>query len=68
MVITKRKTLGIFLELVNYTRKIDVSFNSHMKEAHIYKGTSKIVQNGPFQCMLHVCHEHIVQEIKEPSF
>ena len=53
---------GVFLELVNYTRKIVASFNSYIKEGHLFKGTSKMVQNELLQCILDVCHEHIVQE------
>lgn len=31
----------MFLELVYYTRKIDTAFNSHMKEADVFKATTK---------------------------
>ena len=33
----------VSLELVTYTRKIDAAFNSHTKEAHVFKETSKMV-------------------------
>lgn len=59
---------GVFLELVDYTRKIDAAFNSHMEEAHVFKGTSKTVQNELLQYMLDVCREHIIKEIKKTSF
>ena len=57
----------VFLELVNYTRKIDAAFSNHIKEAHVFTGTFKTVQNQLLQCMLDVCHEHIEQEIEKAS-
>lgn len=54
---------GIFLELVNYTRKIDAAFNSYMKEGHVFKGTVKKEQNECLQCQ-----EHTVYKIKKPRF
>lgn len=35
----------VFLGLANYVRKINAVFNSHIKETHVFKVISKIVQN-----------------------
>jgi hypothetical protein len=62
------KNRGVFLEIVNYTRKFDAAFNSHMQEPHVFQGTSKTTQNELLQCMLDVCRQHIMDEIRKSSF
>ncbi|KAJ3620532.1 hypothetical protein MTP99_004473 [Tenebrio molitor] len=62
------KNSGLFLKIVDYTRKLDAAFNSHMQEPHLFKGTSKTVQNELLQCMLDVCRQHITDEIRKSSF
>lgn len=36
---------GVFLELIDFTAKIDPLLNNHIQEATVFKGTSKTVQN-----------------------
>lgn len=58
----------VFSELIDFTRKCDAAFNSHMEENLIFKGTARTVQNELLQCMLDVCREHIKEEIIKSSF
>lgn len=59
---------GVFLEVVDYSRKIDSILDNHLSDARVFKGTSKIIQNELLQCMFEVCKDQILQEIEETSF
>lgn len=58
---------GVFLELVDFTAQLD-PLVSHMQENTVFKGTSKTIQNELLECMLEVCQENILAEIKKSSF
>lgn len=58
----------IFLGLVNFSSKLDKTHNEHLKNATIFKRTSKTIQNDILDCMLEVCREEILREINKTSF
>ena len=43
-------------------------FDDHLKNAKVFKGTSKTIQNELLECMLAVMREHIVEEVKSANF
>ena len=55
---------GIFRGLVNLMASIDTVLEEHLKNATVFKGTSKTVQNKLLDCMLAVLREHILGEVK----
>ncbi|KAK6325060.1 hypothetical protein J4Q44_G00044020 [Coregonus suidteri] len=59
---------GIFLGLVNFVAQLDEVFDDHLKNAKVFKGTSKTIQNELLECMLAVTREHIVEEVKSANF
>ncbi|KAF1388865.1 hypothetical protein PFLUV_G00067270 [Perca fluviatilis] len=59
---------GIFLGLVNFVAQLDEVFEDHLKNAKVFKGTSKTIQNELLECMLAVVREHIVEEVKSANF
>ena len=61
------ENIGIFRELVNFSAALDATLSEHLKNATVFKGTSKEIQNDLLDCMLEVCHEEIKQEIKKSS-
>ena len=44
---------GIFLGLVNFVAQLDEVFDDHLKNAKVFKGTSKTIQNELLECMGH---------------
>lgn len=54
---------GIFRGLINFSAELDATLSEHLKNASIFKGTSKEIQNDLLQCMLEVCREEIIEEI-----
>ncbi|CAH2015000.1 unnamed protein product, partial [Acanthoscelides obtectus] len=40
----------------------------HIKNASIFKGTSKEIQNDLLDCILEVCHEEIIKQINTASY
>ncbi|KAK4875694.1 hypothetical protein RN001_012116 [Aquatica leii] len=59
---------GIFRGLVNFSSELDRTLEEHLKNASIFKGTSKSIQNDILDCMLELCHEEIIQEINKTPF
>ncbi|CAH1117438.1 unnamed protein product [Phaedon cochleariae] len=63
---------GIFPELmglINFSAELDATLSEHLKNSSIiYKATCKEIQNDLLQCMLEICHEQIMKEIKNSSF
>lgn len=59
---------GIFKGLINFTAEIDVAMKEHLSTASVFKGTSKTIQNELLDCMLNVCREQILSEIRESQF
>ena len=51
---------GIFLGLVDLVAQLDEVFDEHLKNATVFKGTSKTVQNELLECMLAVVRERTV--------
>ena len=54
------QTQVFFLNLVDFVAKLDDVFDEHLKNATVFKGTSKTVQNELLECMLAVARERIV--------
>ena len=54
---------GIFLGLVDFVAQLDEVFDDHLRNATVFKGTSKTVQNGLLECMLAVAWERIAEEV-----
>ena len=50
-----RATLG----LVDFVAQLDEVFDEHLKNATVFKGTSKTVQNELLECMLAVAREEV---------
>lgn len=59
---------GIFLGLIDFMSSIDSAVKEHMDSNHVFKGTSKTIQNELLDCMLEVCREVIVEEINQADF
>ena len=59
---------GIFLGLVDFVAQLDEVFDEHLKNATVFKGTSKTVQNELLECMLAVARERIVEEVKSVRY
>lgn len=59
---------GIFRGLINFSAELDATLSEHLKNSSVFKGTSKEIQNDLLQCMLEVCHEQIIEEIKNSPF
>ena len=59
---------GVFLEIVDYSRKINSVSDKHLSGSSVFKGTSKTIQNELLQCMFEVCRDNIFQEIEKSSF
>lgn len=59
---------GIFRGLVNFTSELDKTLSEHLKNATVFKGTSKIIQNEILDCMLEVYREEILCEINKAPF
>lgn len=55
---------GVFLGLVDFVAELDEIFDEHLKNATVFKGTSKTVQNELLECMLAVVRERILEEVK----
>ncbi|KAK0152071.1 Zinc finger MYM-type protein 1 [Merluccius polli] len=58
---------GIFLGLVDFVAQLDEVFDEHLKNAMVFKGTSKMVQNELLERMLAVAWERIV-EVKSARY
>jgi hypothetical protein len=54
---------GVFRELVNFVAEMNVSMKGHLKNATVFRGTSKTVQNKLLDAMLKVCQNDITQQI-----
>lgn len=59
---------GIFKGLVNFSAELDSSLKEHLSTATVFKGTSKEIQNELLDCMLFVCQENIMEEIKTAHY
>ena len=59
---------GVFLGLIDFVTSIDIAVREHMESNQVFKGTSKTIQNELLDCMLEVCHETIMQEMKNADF
>ncbi|XP_033986973.1 zinc finger MYM-type protein 1-like [Trematomus bernacchii] len=59
---------GVFLGLVNLLASLDSVLEDHLKTATVFKGTSKTVQNELLDCMLSVCKDYILEEVKNASY
>ena len=59
---------GIFRGLIDFVTSLDNAVREHMESNQVFKGTSKTIQNELLDCMLEVCREIIMQEMKEADF
>ena len=48
--------------------QLDEVFGDNLKNATVFKGTSKTVQNELLECMLAVARERIVEEVKSALY
>ena len=62
------KNPGVFLGLIDFTCQLDTSFNAHISNATVFKGTSKTVQNDLLDSMLVICRNRIKEEIRNANF
>ena len=54
---------GVFLGLVKYSSKFDVSLKAHLDNGKAFKGTSKTIQNDLLDSMLEIYQAQIKEEI-----
>ena len=59
---------GIFVGSVILVAQLDEVFGDNLKNATVFKGTSKTVQNELLECMLAVARERIVEEVKSALY
>lgn len=59
---------GVYLGLVNYTAEIDSLLAVHLKNATVFKGTSKTIQNELLDAMFAVYKSEIIKQIKAANF
>ncbi|CAG9765677.1 unnamed protein product [Ceutorhynchus assimilis] len=59
---------GIFRGLINFTAELDKTLAEHLRDSTVFKGISKEIQNDILDCMLEVCHETILEEIRKTSY
>jgi len=59
---------GVFLGLIKYTSKFDVSLKAHLESGKAFKGTSKTIQNDILDSILEVCQAQIKEEINKSDF
>ena len=52
---TSSKNPGVFRGLVDFACNLDFSLDAHMKNATVFKGTSKSIQNELLEAMLEIC-------------
>ncbi|XP_069505521.1 zinc finger MYM-type protein 1-like [Ambystoma mexicanum] len=55
---------GVFRGLVDFVSSIDSAMELHLKNATVFKGTSKTIQNELLDCMHTVTREIIVEQLK----
>ncbi|XP_072378059.1 zinc finger MYM-type protein 1-like [Diabrotica undecimpunctata] len=59
---------GIFRGLINFTAELDKTLAQHLKESTVFKGISKEIQNDILDCMLELCQDKILEEIRESPY
>ncbi|CAH2002855.1 unnamed protein product [Acanthoscelides obtectus] len=59
---------GIFRGLINFSAELDTTLSEHIKNASIFKETSKEIHNDLPDCILEVCHEAIIKQINRASY
>ena len=59
---------GILRGLVDLMASIDSVLEEHLKNATVFKGTLKTVQNKLLDYMLAVLREHILEEVKNIDY
>ncbi|CAH1103808.1 unnamed protein product [Psylliodes chrysocephalus] len=59
---------GVFGELIDFTSELDSILKEHLKNATVFKGTSKTIQNEILDSMLEVCRNEIREQINKADF
>lgn len=59
---------GVFRGLIDFTSELDSILKEHLKNATVFKGTSKTVQNEILDSMLEVCRQEIKEQISKEDF
>ncbi|XP_072384441.1 zinc finger MYM-type protein 1-like [Diabrotica undecimpunctata] len=59
---------GIFRGLINFTAELDKTLAQHLEESTVFKGISKEIQNDILDCMLKLCQDKILEEIRESPY
>lgn len=59
---------GVFIGLINFAAELDSALAFHIKEAKVFKGTSKTVQNELLEVMFDVYRAEVIKEIKSANY
>lgn len=59
---------GIFLDMVAYTRSIDVVLDDYLKSNHVAQNTSKTIQNELLDCIFKIYLNELRTEIDAANF
>lgn len=59
---------GIFLGLVDFVAELDMAMQTHLKDASVFKGTSKTIQNELLDTMLQVCRQEIKSQVNSANY
>lgn len=59
---------GIFLGLVDFVAELDMAMQTHLKDASVFKGTSKTIQNELLDIMLQVCRQEIKSQVNSANY
>lgn len=62
------KNPGVFRGLVDFACGLDSSLDAHLKNATVFKGTSKSIQNELLESMLEICKNKIKEEVKNAEY
>jgi hypothetical protein len=59
---------GIYRGLINFAAELDSVLATHLNEAKVFKGTSKMIQNELLDAIFAVYRTELIKEIKAASF
>jgi hypothetical protein len=59
---------GIYRGLINFAAELDSVLATHLNEAKVFKGTSKMIQKELLDAIFAVYRTELIQEIKAASF
>ncbi|CAH2016296.1 unnamed protein product [Acanthoscelides obtectus] len=62
------RSIKNIVNTVNFSAELDTTLSEHIKNASIFKGTSKEIQNNLQDCILEAGHEEIIKQINRASY